>query len=184
MTVSSTWTDPSTMNKATNAILPSADFNKVLSNLKALGGSSGIIGCRLGKTVDQSIGSSSETAITFDGEAFDPEAMHDGGSPTRITIPAGYAGRYAVFSHMMMAATTATEITLHVRLNGSTGSPACSDRQTGRGAYQTQLNAITGAIALTSGDYLESYIKHDAAAAVTMVIDSNYSGEMGVVKVG
>jgi hypothetical protein len=41
MALPTTWTNPDTLEKATSAILPSADLNKILGNQKILGGTTG-----------------------------------------------------------------------------------------------------------------------------------------------
>ena len=57
------------------------------------------VGCVLTKSVGQTINSGSVTDVTWDVEVLDTNGFHSTSTNTdRITIPSGYAGKYAVFS--------------------------------------------------------------------------------------
>ena len=56
---------------------------------------SGFVGCSLYKSAAQTISNTTFTAITFNSESFDTDAFHSTATNTsRITIPAGKAGKY------------------------------------------------------------------------------------------
>jgi len=55
VTVNSTWTDPTTLDKAVGATLPSADLDKMLSDLLHLGGTDGNGRSQVTKTGDYTI---------------------------------------------------------------------------------------------------------------------------------
>ena len=65
------------------------------TGLKWAAAGSSFVGCSLYQSAAQSVPDSTYTAITFNSELFDTDAYHSTSSNTsRITIPAGKAGKY------------------------------------------------------------------------------------------
>lgn len=63
----------------------------------AVGGSSGAVGVGLTKSAAQTIATSTDTAVTWDGEGWDTNGYHDNvTNNSRVTIPSGKAGKYLI----------------------------------------------------------------------------------------
>ena len=60
--------------------------------------------CALTKSSTQTITTGTPTAVTFDTETHDTLAMHDAGSPSRITVPTGQGGVYLITGTVSFAA--------------------------------------------------------------------------------
>jgi hypothetical protein len=112
-------------------------------------GSATATSCRLRHSVDQSIPDSTFTALSFDTETWDTNAMHSGASPTRITFPS--TGKYMVIGTVSFAANTAGRRMLDIFQN-SVGVVSRSDIAA---AYDgaTWLTVSTTVTVTTIGDY-------------------------------
>lgn len=90
--------------------------------------------------------------MTFVGEYFDTHGLHDGANPTRLTVPAGQGGFYAISVSLRFSSGAATEVASYIRTDGSDQS---SDvHSTTRQAYGQTLT-YTETLQLSAGDYLE-----------------------------
>jgi hypothetical protein len=78
-------------------------------------------GVVLSKTADQTIATSSATAITFNSESIDSNGYHDNvTNNSRITIPSGKAGKYWVSTQLSYAPNTTGYRSINIRKNGTT----------------------------------------------------------------
>ena len=81
----------------TNGQVLTADSTEATGLKFATPASSGFVGCSLYNSASQSLTNNTLTAVTFDTEYFDTNTFHDNSpNPTRITIPAGKAGKYQI----------------------------------------------------------------------------------------
>jgi hypothetical protein len=81
----------------------------------------GFVGCKLTKSVDQTIINVTNTIITFDGEDFDTDNFHNNSTNnSRITIPSGKGGKYLfVISGNFVNAGTTGHLQTNMSKNGS-----------------------------------------------------------------
>jgi len=119
--MASSWVVPRTW--VTAEIPPASTFNiHVRDNLSWLGNDAPA--CRVRKNSNQSIATASDVPITFatgdNTEDTDPQAMHNPAvNDSRITIPAGMGGLYAVGGNVEWAGNATGARQTSIRLNGS-----------------------------------------------------------------
>jgi hypothetical protein len=90
------------------------------------------VGCSLYKSTAQTVSNVTNTALTFDTESYDTNTFHSTSSNTsRITIPAGYAGKYL--------------------LHGTIGYGAGSNGSTLRSAYIAKNGSPAKYVVVTLG---------------------------------
>ena len=87
---------------ANNTVL-TADSTQA-TGLKWAAPTSTFVGCSLKKVASQTTSAATYTVITFTAEDFDTNGFHDNSTNTgRITIPAGYAGKYLITGQLSTA---------------------------------------------------------------------------------
>jgi len=111
------------------------------------------VGCHLYKSAAQTISNATDTAITWNSEQFDTDAFHSTSTNTsRITIPAGKAGKYLFTARILWATNSTGSRELKFFKNGSEqfwSSSATAATQT-----TTQYSTIWDAAV---ADYYEVY---------------------------
>lgn len=117
-------------------------------------------GASLTKSSTQSITQQAETAITFDGEAFDTDAYHDNSTNnTRLTIPV--TGRYLVtWSTRVDGLADAKGVQVYIRVNNSAPTVAPQAIQITNGPTCSVAASVSALLSLTEADYVESFIWH------------------------
>lgn len=166
---------------ASGATITAAFLNLIRDNFRWLVGSStgGAPACRVYAAASQTISDQTITAVPMTAERFDPQGMHSTVSNTsRVTIPAGAAGRYLIGGHCEWSAVSnAGRRELGVRVNGDTeiawtGTAATSGR--------TKQSIVTY-YELAVGDYVQLVGWQNAGESVDMVATGNFSPELWVV---
>ena len=111
------------------------------------------VGCLLGKTNTQTLGNATVTSITFNDEFFDTNSFHDNATNnTRITIPAGLGGKYALTATLSYKSNSTGIRLIYFLRNGTV---------TNSGVEITALNGFDMSISascimeVSAGDYLE-----------------------------
>ena len=123
-------------------------------------------GVGLIRSTNQSIPDTTLTAISYDTEAHDTDAFHAGGSPTRITIPAGLGGYYHVYAGIVWAnATTTSKYYLYVRKNGATYLAHLEEA--GALVPVSQFIGVTANLSAT--DYVEFMVYNQSGSARNLV---------------
>ena len=121
------------------------------------------IGCRLTHSVNQNVGTSVDTALTFDTEKYD-SGMHSAGNPTRITFPVG--GKYIVIANCTWAATGGGNVrSLFIRFKGTTMLGNIKQAPTPGGLASSQCLTIIDLF--NAEDYVEMVVNQDG---VTLAI--------------
>lgn len=117
-------------------------------------------GASLTKSSTQAITSQTETAITFDGEAFDTDTYHDNATNnTRLTIPV--TGRYLItWSTRMDTLASAKGVQIYIKVNNSAPSVAPQAIQISNGTTSSVAASVTALLSLTANDYVESFVWH------------------------
>lgn len=186
MAVDTVWTSPAAsgdLDLATGEIVTEAIWDKVISDLGHLGGTTGSVSTRVYNDANISIANNSITALTFNQERFDTETLHSTVSNTsrlRCNLAGGHAGKYAIFGTVTFNAHATGYRGLYIRLNGTTNIAA---------AFQTALNGqvtamtISTIYALAESDYVELMAYQNSGGALDVLVLANYSPEFGMVKV-
>jgi hypothetical protein len=131
------------------------------------------VGCALSKSGTQNVLNTTSTAITFDTEQFDTNTFHDNSTNTsRITIPAGYGGKYLFTAKLTSQGVQAggSYRNLSLKKNGTViayfqnwtstaGFPATSID------WETQGTQILNLVAT---DYIEMFWYQDSGATNTI----------------
>ena len=134
---------------------------------------SSFVGAKVYKSAAQSIPNATWTTLTFDSESFDTDAFHDNSTNnSRITIPSGKAGKYAVQWQTVWASNATGGRNTRLLKNGTNT------------AYGTWMNALSGdptstnnnaLLNLAVGDYLELLIGQGSGGA----LDASASESVG-----
>jgi hypothetical protein len=122
-------------------------------------------GASVYKTAAQSIANNSFVVLSFDAENFDTDAFHDNSTNnSRLTVPAGKAGKYLVTLQATMDANTAGTRYAYIRLNGSTvvGRVQLSPTTAGNAWYVT----VVAVLDLIATDYVEAQLLQDTGGAL------------------
>ena len=110
-----------------------------------------VTSCRLRHTSNQSIPDSAFTALSFDTETWDTNAMHSGSAPTRITFPT--TGKYFLCGTVSFAANSTGRRMLDIVQNSSGVMTRVDIPAASSGA--TWVTASTTVTVTTAGDYAE-----------------------------
>jgi hypothetical protein len=125
---------------------------------------SSYVGCSAYKTSGQALTANAYTAITWQDEYWDTDAFHSSGTnPSRFTVPAGKAGKYA-YKFNLGIGNTSGDVYFHVRINGTTYWNFSWDTNP-----PTNLQGDV-TVNLAVGDYLELFVYF-----ITAITTASYS---------
>ncbi len=112
------------------------------------------IGARVVRSTSLSLTDNTDTAITLsDSETFDTDGFHDlVTNSSRMTIPAGLAGKYLVTGSVQFAASATGNRGVTIRKNGTTTGEGM---RWASGATNTMLGTATAIVDLAATDYVE-----------------------------
>lgn len=178
--VNTTWTNPTSLDLPVDWYLTDTIWGQTLSDLKAVGGSTGTVSARVYHNAAQSIASGTPTALAFNSERFDVEGFHDlATNNSRLTVPAGYGGTYLIVGHVETPGGSTGYRQAYIRLNGATiiGIDAST-----ADTNSTYLNPVA-LYNLAAGDYVELVFTQNSGAAVNVTAAGNYGAEFAVAKV-
>jgi hypothetical protein len=120
------------------------------------------VGCRLYKTSNQAISTSTWTAITYDAESFDTDAFHDNSTNnTRITIPSGKGGYYLINARLNLAANSTGARLARFTINGNELFAGISVPGSNQADAQYTLSTIQN---LSAADYIEFLVLHNVGS--------------------
>ena len=128
-------------------------------------GGSTFKGCSLYASPDtQSISNNTATALTFNLETFDTDGFHDNSTNTsRVTIPAGLAGKYLITAHVMYDLNATSGRFLNIYKNGSNVANG-SDIIGSSSVYVA--NDISVVLSLAVSDYIEVFTRQTSGGAL------------------
>jgi len=115
----------------------------------------------------QSISTATWTAITFNAEDFDTDSFHSTSSSTsRITIPAGKAGKYLLTSHVYLDSSSGTGRRFgSFYKNGAEAQVARVEVAVSTGTYIGMVNTII--LNLAVADYVEVYFYQSSGGTLS-----------------
>lgn len=116
------------------------------------------VGCSVSNSGSQSIANTTETAITYDTEQWDTDAIHSTATNTsRFTVPTGKGGKWHLSTSINTTGAGAIW-EFYIYKNGSyfiTGFPQFSITQNGRGTAQ---GIVSFELDLVATDYIQIYV--------------------------
>jgi hypothetical protein len=124
------------------------------------------VGCSLYNTTSHTIANNTETTITYDSEYIDTHGFHESvTNPSRITIPAGYAGKYLISAtnRYEQSATGARNMNLYVN-NSSVVDMMNLPGNSATTAYLFRSVIYTLAV----GDFVQIRASHTSGGSLTM----------------
>lgn len=123
--------------------------------------------CQAIRTTNQTITNGSATAIVLDGETFDTATMHDTSSnQSRITIPSGQDGLYAVIGQFAWAPALVGPYRVALRKNGTTELAVV--RSSGvNDAAQDATGQCAVLATFVATDYVELVVTHNQVGGGT-----------------
>lgn len=122
------------------------------------------VGARVRNTANQSINHNTTTALTFDTEVFDTDAIFDAGSPTRLTCKT--AGKYLIMGHMVFAENATLGRYAEIRLNGAATYLCTTAIRANTGAGWTTSVDVATIYHLAVNDYVEFRVLQDSGGAL------------------
>lgn len=131
----------------------------------SLSGSPTFRGARVYRaTTAQSIPNATLTPIQFNAEDFDSDALHDNATNnTRLTIPAGYAGKWVVLGFIQYAANATGRRQAYVMKNGASAAYYSVPAYTGGGSTVVFVDTVLN---LAAADYLELSAYQESGGAL------------------
>lgn len=129
--------------------------------------------CRVRNSAAILIANSTETALDFDTERWDNDAMHGGVNPSRLTAPED--GVYAIVAHVAFAPNATGTREVKIRLNGTTciGSdcrPAVTTGNETRFSVPTQWK-------LAAGEWVDVAVFQSSGGNLNVQAGASYSPE-------
>ena len=141
-----------------------------------------LTGVGLTKSATQSIPTATYTAVTWDQEGWDTNSYHDNvTNNSRVTIPAGKAGKYLVTVNIIYGASATGGYRLvNIYKNGTA---------TGDNAFPTSpsFNAtaiISKVFDLAVADYIQAFTAQDSGGALNVQASSTHGTSMQVTYLG
>ena len=138
------------------------------SDLEFSGGSlrNRFIGARVYNSASQSINNNTLTALNFDSERYDSDALHDTATNnTRLTVPV--AGVYHVGCFVNFAADVDGRRVIRLLLNGTTVIGNSNYHPTQEPTFGTNVPLSTD-WSFAANDYVELHVLHTAGAALNV----------------
>ena len=130
--------------------------------------SAAFVGVKLFLPADQTIANAAATAVAFGAgsESIDTDAFHDESTNnTRITIPAGKAGKYLVIGAVNWVGNSAGSRELWVQ-KGASGRVMQADMDVSGSSGLTQT--AIGIVSLAEADYIQMYVEQNSGGSLNI----------------
>lgn len=169
------WIDPTT--RSTGDLITAAIWNAdLVDNLIYL--HHGLPMARVYNGANISIANATLTALTFNSERYDTDAIHDTASNTsRLTCKT--AGKYLIGGNAAWGSTGTDERRLQIRLNGATLIASWVGNS---GANMNMYVATVYDLAVN--DYVELMVYQATGGAINVTAAGNYSPEFWMHRIG
>lgn len=129
------------------------------------GGGGSTYGTSVYENVNQNVASATLTALTFNTVIRDDIGAYSSGAPTKLTIPSGGAGWYAVTGAINAGGAVSYTVTLDIEVNGTLILFSC-----GLNAPAVYGLNVSGLIYLNVGDYVQLFFAQYSGST------ANYGG--------
>jgi hypothetical protein len=122
----------------------------------------------------QTIGTVSETSLSWDTENYDTDGMFAVGTPTRVTIVT--PGRYDILLNISIGGGAFLErCVAYIRVNGATYIAECGERKRAAGWPSASQFPILTEYRFVAGDYIEVRVYQENAGnepcTATLIVD-------------
>jgi hypothetical protein len=149
------------------------------------GGSTTAAGCSLYSSVSVSIPNSTWTAVNFNSESLDTNAYHSTSSNTsRITIPAGKAGKYIIFGKAQFQKNGTGRRLAKLRINGTGTSYSEGEAPPSNNQDTSITLTCINFASLSVNDYLELYVYQESGGSLDQLGGSEANVNLGLVYIG
>jgi hypothetical protein len=133
----------------------------------------GLVGCALTRTTDLTVANSTITAVGYNTEVWDTDGFHDNSTNnSRITIPAGKAGKYNVSANIIFASNGTGVRYASLYKNGSETFRYYYNAPSGTSANGLVLNTVE---TYSVGDYLEININQTSGGNLSAFFSGYYN---------
>ena len=136
------------------------------------------IGCRVYNSNAITIANAAATALSFNSERFDSDAMHSTVSLTR-RITSQIPGKYIIGGHVRWQANSTGYRELRIRVNAATAI-TWTRTQALSGALNT-MHVLTTCYFMTAGSYAELMAYQNSGGNLTVQVAGDYSPEFWAV---
>jgi hypothetical protein len=135
-----------------------------------IGGGGTFAGVRVNRSTTQSVNSGSVDAVQFDQEDFDTNAFHDNSTNnTRLTVPTGLGGYYAMGGSVDWASNGAGERYFTIRVNGST---EIAQSRIGANPSADTGQVVSSLYALAQAEYIEFMVYQNTGGALNVAANA------------
>ena len=124
------------------------------------------------------------TKMDFDEEVFDTDGAYDHTTNQRFTVPSGQAGKYHIYSNVVLGSGSNTDLVdakVAIYKNGSVYSRTIMNNETNYTRY-TQLS-IASTMVLSVGDYVEIYAQVNRSSGTVEFRAQNREATFGGYKI-
>lgn len=171
------------LDRETGQNMPAALWQRLMDTLAHIAGTTGSVSAHVYHSADQSVLSGGEAIVAFNSERHDTEGFHDNAvNNSRLTIPAGHAGKYIAAATLGYAANATGRRQLGIKKNG-TVYVALVTLPTQTDGTGWTMTVVTPVLDLVAGDYLEVAVYQTSGGALMVSALSQYSPEFGIAKV-
>lgn len=147
------------------------------------GGSSAFVGARVYHNANQTITTATDTVLAFNSERFDSHGFHDTvTNNSRLTIPAGKAGKYMIGASSDWVANATGIRELRLRINGTTYIALTTGDADLVG--EGWRNTLATLYDLAVGDYVEAIVRQTSGGNLDVQTNGSYSPEFWLAFMG
>ena len=135
-------------------------------------------------SAEQSASNDTYTKMDFDEEVFDTAGAYDHTTNQRFTVPSGQAGKYHIYSNVVLGSGSNTDLVdakVAIYKNGSVYSRTIMNNETNYTRY-TQLS-IASTMVLSVGDYVEIYAQVNRSSGTVEFRAQNREATFGGYKI-